>query len=102
MVSTATSAPRVTCTSSLWPFTEKYDAVDTIVITKDTRVAYAATSHGYYALATKFGHFGPGTVIGESAEGIDREWMKALNWSSPYAHKEERSGPCSFVSCRKL
>lgn len=65
---------------------EVRDEVDTIVITKDTRVAFAATSaHGYYALATKFGHFGPGTVIGEEAEGIDREWMKALNWSSPYA-----------------
>jgi len=55
------------------------------ILPEDDRVAYVETcGHGFFFLTKQVGTHPIGNCIGDEDEGIEREWMKMLDWNKQY------------------
>jgi hypothetical protein len=74
------------------PFTSTSDSIDDItIVSDDDRVAIVSTcGHGYMCLAKQYGKHRVGTCIGDEDEGMEKKWMKILEWNNPYSKNGEK------------
>ena len=70
------------------PFaTDDDDNINSIeILPEDDRIAFVETcGHGFFHLIKQVGTHTIGTCIGEEDEGIERDWIKILEWNNPYS-----------------